>query len=123
MNLRTFLKEFESSPDRDRMVDAVYDEFAHYCRENDIGEDDISTPVLRRLAEGFVERGFGLPPSEETVTSDVRYLSEADHQALDDMQKIDPELITELKRLSRESEDHSWTEELGTATDGSELDQ
>lgn len=73
MNERTFLKQFEESYDRDRLVDVVYDEMVRYCRENDITENDIETEKLEELAEGFVTRGFGLPPSEETIKSDYRW--------------------------------------------------
>jgi len=70
MNPRTFLQEFEQSVDRDRLVDVVYDEMAGYCMDNDITEDEISTPTLEALAEGLVERGLGVPPSEDTVTTE-----------------------------------------------------
>ena len=66
MNPRTFLQEFEQSADRDRLVDVVYDEMAGYCMENDITEDEISTPELELLAEGVVKRGLGVPESNET---------------------------------------------------------
>jgi hypothetical protein len=64
MNPRTFLKQFAQDIDRDRMVTAVYGEMVDYCRENDITEDDISTPELEALAEGFVERGFSFEREE-----------------------------------------------------------
>lgn len=64
MNERTFLKELSQDIDRDRIVEVVYDEFADYCRDNDITEDDISTPQLEALAEGFVTRGFSFERSE-----------------------------------------------------------
>lgn len=67
MNPRTFLQKFEESADRDRLVDVVYDEMAGYCMDNDITEDDISTPMLEQIAEGVVERGLGIPPSEDTT--------------------------------------------------------
>lgn len=60
----------ESSKERDEVVDAVYDVFAKYCRDNDITEDDISTPMLEQIAEGVVERGLGVPVSEETELND-----------------------------------------------------
>ncbi len=76
MNPRTFLQEFEESADRDRLVDVVYDEMAGYCMDNDITENEISTPVLEQLAEGFVKRGLGVRPSDETELSKGRYRSQ-----------------------------------------------
>ena len=114
MNPRTFLQRFEESADRDRLVDIVYDEMVAFCKEEDITTDDISTPMLERLADGFVERGLGVPPSDETEFIKGRYTSEAfeeEIQMLHEMQEVDPELIEELKRLSAESEEYSWSDE------------
>lgn len=111
MNARTFLQQFEESADRDRMVDVVYDEMAGFCKDEGITEDELSTPMLERLAEGFVERGLGVPPSDETEFIKGRYTSESfedEIQMLHEMKEIDPELIEELKRLSKENEDYSW---------------
>ena len=95
MNPRQFLQEFEESADRDRLVDVVYDEMAGYCKNNNITEDEISTPMLEQLAEGVVERGLGVRPSDETEYAKGRY-------------------------RSQDFED-GWLEELGEASDGSEL--
>ena len=108
MNARTFLQRFEESSDRDRMVDVVYDEMVEFCQEEGITTDDISTPMLERLADGFVARGFGVPESDETVFAKGKFQSEAFVQKFEDFQEIDPELIEELKRLSDENEDYSW---------------
>lgn len=108
MNARTFLKQFEASHDRDRMVDIIYDEMVEYCRENDITETDVSTPTLERLAEGFVERGFGIGPSAETLSSRGRYVS-------DELQKLDDEMIEALKEAHDNDAEYEyrleWTEE------------
>jgi hypothetical protein len=123
MNPRTFLQEFEESADRERLVDVVYDEMVAYCKENDITSNEVDTPTLERLAEGFVERGFGVPPSYKTLSAKGKYQSEEFVQAMEEFQEIDPKIIRELKRLSKENEDYSWTEELGSASDGSEVEQ
>jgi len=70
MNPRSLLQEIESGKERDELIDVVYDVFAGYCMDNDITEDEISTPTLEALAEGLVERGLGVPPSEDTVTTE-----------------------------------------------------
>jgi hypothetical protein len=103
MNARTFLQQFEESHDRDRMVDIIYDEMVEYCRENDITEDDVSTPTLERLAEGFVERGFGIGPSDSTLDAKGRYRSD--------------EFVQTVERVIENQEN------LGSASDGTELDE
>ncbi len=108
MNARTFLKQFEESHDRDRMVDIIYDEMVEFCRANDITEDDLSTPTLERLAEGFVERGFGVGPSERTALAKGKYRSQEFEEKFDTFREIDPELLEELKRLSKQSEDYEY---------------
>lgn len=69
MNPRTFLQEFEQSTDHERLVDVIYDEMVEFCRDNDITLDDISNDEMEQVAEGFVQRGFGVPESDETATS------------------------------------------------------
>lgn len=73
MNPRTLLKEMESSPARDRFVDAVYDEMARYCQEHNVSVDDLSNEELEELAEGFVTRGFGISQSDSTKSAKERY--------------------------------------------------
>lgn len=73
MNPAKFLKQFEQDVDRDRLVDVIYDEFALYCRENNISVDDISNDELEQLAEAYVARGFNVEPeSIESVNEDWR---------------------------------------------------
>lgn len=84
------------------MVDVVYDEMVGFCQEEDITTDDISTPMLERLADGFVARGFGVPESDETVFAKGKFQSEAFVQKFEDFQEVEPEIIEELKRLSDE---------------------
>ena len=101
MNERTFLKQFEQSVDSDRLVELVYDEMVSFCRGEEITEDDISTPKLERLAEGVVERGLGVPESDETAIAKGKYRSDEFEQ---DMETI----IEELKRLSNEDADYNF---------------
>lgn len=69
MNPRQFLKEYEQSHARDRLVDVVYEEMVEYCEMNDITTDDVGTDELEELAEGFVKRGFGVSESRSTRQS------------------------------------------------------
>jgi hypothetical protein len=111
MNPRTFLQKFEESAERDRLVDLVYDEMVSFCRENDITEDELSTPALEQLAEGFVERGLGVPTSDETEFVKGRYVSsgdDLDSPMASEYEEVDPELIEELKRLSKENEEYNF---------------
>lgn len=108
MNARTFLQQFEESHDRDRLVDVVYDEMVEFCQENDITTDDISTPMLERLAEGFVTRGLGVPESDDTVLGKSAYRSEEFERKFEAFREIDPELIEELKRISKEDKDYEF---------------
>lgn len=59
MNPRTFLKQFEQSADRDRLVDVVYDEMAAFCKENDITENDL----LPNMATDY-HKELGFPDVE-----------------------------------------------------------
>lgn len=59
MNPRTFLQEFSNSAERDRIVEAVYDSFMVYAREQKIREGDLSTEEIEALAEAVVDRGLG----------------------------------------------------------------
>jgi hypothetical protein len=102
MNSRKFLKEFEQSADRERMVDIIYNEMVAFCKENDITEDDISTPTLERLAEGFVERGFGVSPSEETRQSQERYTP-----SLEKMRPLSGEELQALKEMQNDYEEEA----------------
>jgi len=70
---------------------------AGYCMDNNITEDEISTPMLEALAEGVVKRGLGIRPSEETKYAKGRY-------------------------RSQDFED-GWIEQLGEASDGTESDR
>ena len=98
MNERTFLKQFEQSVDSDRLVELVYDEMVSFCRENKITENAISTHNLEQLADGFVKRGFGVPPNDNTET----YRSE-------EMEQLDQETINALKRIVSEDERSGYT--------------
>lgn len=125
MNERTFLKRFEESVDRDRLVDQVYDEMVGFCRAEGITEDEISTPELEALAEGFVKRGFGLSPSSQTLESQQQYQSDVWKQLAQAADKTDKSAIELLKDHHDSDEEYEYTfatEELGEASAGDELD-
>lgn len=65
MHPREFLKELEESPERERLVDVVFEEMVEYCERNDIHLNELDNDDLSDLADSFVERGFGIPPSKE----------------------------------------------------------
>lgn len=66
MNERTFLKQFEQSKHRDRLVSETYKRFMRYCNENDITTNEISYDTLEELSEAFVDRGLGVGRSTQT---------------------------------------------------------
>jgi hypothetical protein len=76
MNEREFLTNFEQSSNRDRLVNNVYAVFTHHCVKNDITEDELSSATVEQLAEGFVERGLGVPKSDTTLAEDTKWTEE-----------------------------------------------
>lgn len=63
----------EESAYRDRLIEAVHEEFVDYCKENHITTGDIESARLEELSEAFVERGFGVPVSDETEESKEKF--------------------------------------------------
>lgn len=74
MNPRTFLKRFEASVDRERLMWAIFDEMQAFARSEGITIDDVSHDEMEQLADAFVERGLAVPRSDETrqATQDWR---------------------------------------------------
>lgn len=59
MDKDEFVSRYTSEMDAEKeLVDRLYDEFAGFCRDNDISEDDISNDELLSICESFVAAGL-----------------------------------------------------------------
>lgn len=60
MDAEDFLNEYEgeTGDEFDSLFDAVYDEFAAFCRENGISIETLSDEELETATERFIQRGF-----------------------------------------------------------------
>lgn len=59
MDKDEFVSRYTAEKDAEKaLVDKVYDEFAGFCREHNISEDDISNDKLLSVCESFVSAGL-----------------------------------------------------------------
>lgn len=58
MDKQTFKSQFNSDGDKTQLVDVIYDEFAEFCRENNISEEELSNEDLEEIAQQMVNTGL-----------------------------------------------------------------
>ena len=114
MNPRKFLKQFEQSEQKERLVHFVEGAMVDYCVEEQTPSNELPDTTIRDLAEDVVERGLGESQRYEARRADddrMEYVSEDVVEALKEAQDSDKDY------------EYKWTEELGEASDGSEADE